>query len=89
MISAKRLAVVMPAYNAANTLVQTVTELPEIVLGGGLRVRKIAQELEPMGGTLTSYPHSPSPGCSPRFSRDLLLTIDRLVGHERACSERR
>jgi hypothetical protein len=53
MISAKRLAVVMPAYNAAHTLVQTVTELPEIVLGGGLRVRKIAQELEPMGGTLT------------------------------------
>jgi hypothetical protein len=51
MISAKRLAVVMPAYNAAHTLVRTVTELPEIMLG--LRVRKIAQELEPVRGTLT------------------------------------
>jgi PAS domain S-box-containing protein len=28
-------------------------ELPEIVLGGGLRVRKIVQELEPVRGTLT------------------------------------
>ncbi len=31
MLNGKRIAVVMPAYNAAKTLQQTVHELPEIV----------------------------------------------------------
>ena len=31
MIDGKRIAVVMPAYNAENTLEQTVSELPESV----------------------------------------------------------
>jgi glycosyltransferase involved in cell wall biosynthesis len=31
MVNGKRVAVVMPAYNAAKTLEQTVRELPDIV----------------------------------------------------------
>jgi len=31
MINGKRIAVVLPAYNAAKTLEQTVREIPELV----------------------------------------------------------
>jgi len=43
MINGKKIAVVMPAYNAARTLEQTVRELPVVVLCSEAALRRNAK----------------------------------------------